>query len=103
MCDFVLKEAQRKALDAKETTLDGVVINLEPRESKTGNNFHNNNGNYKKKFGEKEGSKEKFGEKKGANGGVGITGGSGKFVDGKKVGGNVAGAKQKLGKLNATK
>lgn len=103
LCDFVLKEAQRKALDAKETTLDGVVINLEPRESKTGNNFHNNNGNYKKKFGDKEGSKEKFGEKKGTNGGVGVTGGSGKFADGKKVGGNVAGAKQKSGKLNATK
>ena len=45
LVDFVHQEAQRKALDAKETTLDGVTFALEPRESKTGNNFHNNSGN----------------------------------------------------------
>lgn len=108
LCDFVLKEAQKKALEAKETTLDGVVINLEPRESKTGNNFHNNtsgnnnNGGYKRKFGDKDG-KDKFSDKKG--GGINGGGGAGgKFVDGKKVAGNATGGnKQKLGKLNAAK
>ncbi|KAG5419976.1 hypothetical protein I9W82_001856 [Candida metapsilosis] len=96
LCDFVYKEAQRKALEAKETTLDGVVINLEPRESKTGNNFHNSNGNYKKKFGDKESGKDKL---KGASANT-----SGKFVDGKKVAtGGAVGAKQKVGKLNTTK
>ncbi|KAI5961083.1 hypothetical protein CANMA_003857 [Candida margitis] len=110
LCDFVLKEAQRKALDAKETTLDGVVINLEPRESKTGNNFHNSNNGYnKKKFGGDKDGKDKFGDKKGINGNTNGSGGGssggGKFSDGKKVATNAnAGAtKQKLGKLNATK
>lgn len=41
LCDFVHQEAQKKALEAKETTLDGVTFQLEPRESKTGNNYHN--------------------------------------------------------------
>lgn len=95
LCDFVYKEAQRKALEAKETTLDGVVINLEPRELKTGNNFHNSNGNYKKKFGDKEGGKDKL---KGVSPNT-----TGKFVDGKKVATGAVGAKQKVGKLNTTK
>ncbi|KAI5965376.1 uncharacterized protein KGF55_001597 [Candida pseudojiufengensis] len=43
LCDFVLKDAQKRALEAKETTINGFTISLEPRESKTGNNFHNNN------------------------------------------------------------
>ncbi|KAK6464628.1 hypothetical protein DFJ63DRAFT_328413 [Scheffersomyces coipomensis] len=41
LCDFVTIEAQQKALEAKETVIEGVKISLEPRESKTGNNFHN--------------------------------------------------------------
>ncbi|KAI5961353.1 hypothetical protein KGF57_001776 [Candida theae] len=96
LCDFVLKEAQRKALDAKETTLDGVVINLEPRESKTGNNFHNNGG-HKKKFGDKEGGKDKV---KGVSGNANAAvGGSGKFTDGRKISGTGGNTKQKAGKL----
>ncbi|CAI5760590.1 unnamed protein product [Candida verbasci] len=43
LCDFVDQQAQKKALTAKETTLDGITFNLEPRESKTGNNYHNSN------------------------------------------------------------
>jgi len=42
LVDFVTQEAQLKALEAKEIEIDGVTISLEPRESKTGNNFHNN-------------------------------------------------------------
>ncbi|CUM64511.1 uncharacterized protein PRCAT00002116001 [Priceomyces carsonii] len=40
-CDFVTEESQKKALEAKEMAVDDIVIQLEPRESKT------NNGNKK--------------------------------------------------------
>ena len=40
LCDFVALDAQKKALEAKETVIDGTTIYLEPRESKTGNNYH---------------------------------------------------------------
>jgi UBP3-associated protein BRE5 len=42
LVDFVTQEAQHKALETKEIEIDGVTISLEPRESKTGFNFHNN-------------------------------------------------------------
>lgn len=35
LCDFVEGDAQKKALEAKETEVDGYVIQLEVRESKT--------------------------------------------------------------------
>ena len=50
LADFVNQDAQRRALEAKETTLNGISISLEPRESKTGNSYHGtsgNNGSYK--------------------------------------------------------
>lgn len=43
LCDFVDYESQQKALDAKETTVAGITIQLEIRESK-----NNNNGGYTK-------------------------------------------------------
>ncbi|RCK57372.1 UBP3-associated protein BRE5 [Candida viswanathii] len=86
LADFVIQDAQRRALEAKETTLKGVVISLEPRESKTGHNFHGtagNNGSYKKYGGSGQGgkpgakNKEKFENSKKVNGG-GSGSGSGK-------------------------
>lgn len=70
LADFVNQDAQRRALEAKETTLNGISISLEPRESKTGNSYHGtsgNNGSYKKFGGQgKTGAKnkEKFENKK---------------------------------------
>ncbi|KAK6457741.1 uncharacterized protein RJT20DRAFT_26090 [Scheffersomyces xylosifermentans] len=43
LCDFVTVDAQQKALESRETVIDGITIQLEPRESKTGNNYHNGN------------------------------------------------------------
>ncbi|ABN65751.2 predicted protein [Scheffersomyces stipitis CBS 6054] len=43
LCDFVTYDAQHKALEAGETIVDGIVISLEPRESKTGNSYHSIN------------------------------------------------------------
>lgn len=40
LCDFVTAEAQKKALDAKETTVNGIKIQLEQRESRVGSNYH---------------------------------------------------------------
>lgn len=40
LVDFVTQEAQQEALNAKEIKIDGISISLEPRGSKTGNNFH---------------------------------------------------------------
>lgn len=51
LCDFFSEEAQKKALEAKETSLNGIKFQLEPRESKTGNNYHSPTG---KKFQGKE-------------------------------------------------
>ncbi|RLV96599.1 Cell division control protein 50 [Spathaspora sp. JA1] len=56
LCDFVAQDAQTNALETKETTLDGVTFQLEPRESKTGNNYHN--GKYSSKY-NKDGNQEK--------------------------------------------
>lgn len=41
LVDFVTQEAQQDALNAKEIKIDGITISLEPRGSKTGNNYHN--------------------------------------------------------------
>lgn len=43
-CDFSTREAQRKAIESMELSMNGVTFTLEPRESRTGNNFHNNAG-----------------------------------------------------------
>lgn len=39
LCDFVDYELQQRALDAKETTLSGITIQLEVRESKANNGY----------------------------------------------------------------
>lgn len=59
LCDFVDFESQQKALDAKETTISGITIQLEVRESKGGsssNSGNNNNGGYTKVGGSKNSS-----------------------------------------------
>lgn len=56
LCDFVDGEAQKKALDAKETTVDGITIQLEVRESK---NNKTNGKNQKEKSNEKRNKNEK--------------------------------------------
>ncbi|KAI5950263.1 hypothetical protein KGF54_005220 [Candida jiufengensis] len=96
LCDFVLKDAQKRALEAKETTINGFTINLEPRESKTGNNYYNNSnsGNFnnknKKNFNNNNNEKEKdkkFGGGSNNNGGNGQNNGNLKIND-KKLNNN---------------
>ncbi|CAH2353508.1 hypothetical protein CLIB1423_11S01288 [[Candida] railenensis] len=60
LCDFVDFESQQKALDAKETTISGITIQLEVRESKGGSSnnssSNNSNGGYTKVGGSKNSS-----------------------------------------------
>lgn len=76
LCDFVDFESQQKALDAKETTINGVTIQLEVRESKSingnvsppsNNNKNNNNGNGNSNESKNDNGYIKVGANKGTN------------------------------------